>query len=132
MKSTPNRRIAAWSYWVSVKRFWRAGAGQRQANCRILPSDLRRRVSGVAKTIVKGPGANTFYQQLAERTSSTPKWNFHKYQINRDGSEVVAYTSLQSAGQLPFSTRRMAAFLDGEERGNGDRQYAITERWHST
>jgi hypothetical protein len=37
-----------------------------------------------------------------------------------------------SAGQLPFSTRRMAAFLVGEERGNGDSQYAITERWQST
>jgi len=50
----------------------------------------------VAKTIVKGPGTNAFYQQLAERTGSTPKWNFHKYLINRDGSEVVAYTSLTS------------------------------------
>ena len=50
----------------------------------------------VAKTIVKGPGANAFYKQLAERTGSTPKWNFHKYLINRDGSEVVAYTSLTS------------------------------------
>ena len=50
----------------------------------------------VAKTTVKGPVANAFYQQLAERTGSTPKWNFHKYLINRDGSEVVAYTSLTS------------------------------------
>lgn len=47
-----------------------------------------------AKTVVKGPQANAFYRQLAERSDSTPKWNFHKYLINRDGSEVVAYTSL--------------------------------------
>jgi len=50
----------------------------------------------VAKTVVKGPQANAFYRQLAERTGSTPKWNFHKYLINRDGSEVIAYTSLTS------------------------------------
>lgn len=50
----------------------------------------------VAKTVVKGPQANAFYRQLADRTGSTPKWNFHKYLINRDGSEVVAYTSLTS------------------------------------
>ena len=47
----------------------------------------------VAKTVVKGSDANPFYRQLAKLTSSTPKWNFHKYLINRDASQVVAYTS---------------------------------------
>ena len=46
-----------------------------------------------AKTVVKGKGANPFYLKLAEITGSTPKWNFHKYLINRDGTQVVAYTS---------------------------------------
>ena len=47
----------------------------------------------VAKSTVKGRNANPFYRQLIERTGSTPKWNFHKYLISRDGNEVVAYTS---------------------------------------
>ena len=47
----------------------------------------------VAKTTVKGRDANPFYLSLAEITGSTPKWNFHKYLINRDASQVVAYSS---------------------------------------
>ena len=50
----------------------------------------------VGKTVVKGKGANPFHRQLAEITGSTPKWNFHKYLINRDATQVVAYTSLTS------------------------------------
>ena len=50
----------------------------------------------VSKSVVKGKDANPFHRKLAEITGSTPKWNFHKYLINRDGSQVVAYTSLTS------------------------------------
>ena len=46
-----------------------------------------------SKTVVKGKDANPFYLKLAQITGSTPKWNFHKYLINRDASRVVAYTS---------------------------------------
>ena len=47
----------------------------------------------VGKTVVKGKNANPFYLKLAEITGSRPKWNFHKYLINRDATQVVAYTS---------------------------------------
>ena len=47
----------------------------------------------VGKTTVRGRDANPFYVKLAEVTGSKPKWNFHKYLINRDGTKVVAYTS---------------------------------------
>ena len=50
----------------------------------------------VGKTVVRGTGANPFYRQLIEITGSRPKWNFHKYLINRDGSKVLALTSLTS------------------------------------
>jgi len=41
------------------------------------------------KTVVKGKQANAFYKRLGEITGSKPKWNFHKYLINRDGSLVI-------------------------------------------
>jgi glutathione peroxidase len=46
-----------------------------------------------AKTVVKGKGANPFYVKLADITGSKPKWNFNKYLISRDATQVVAYTS---------------------------------------
>jgi glutathione peroxidase len=47
----------------------------------------------MSKTVVKGKEANPFYQQLAKITGSRPRWNFHKYLINRDATQVVAFTS---------------------------------------
>lgn len=47
----------------------------------------------MGKTVVKGAEANAFYQQLAKITGSRPRWNFHKYLISRDASQVVAYSS---------------------------------------
>ena len=47
-----------------------------------------------AKSVVKGERANPFYQQLARITGSTPRWNFHKYLINRDATQVAAFGSM--------------------------------------
>lgn len=46
-----------------------------------------------AKTTVKGKDANPFYRQLVKLTGTTPKWNFYKYLIDRNGREVIAYSS---------------------------------------
>jgi glutathione peroxidase len=46
-----------------------------------------------AKTTLKGKEANPFYTQLVKLTGTTPKWNFYKYLIDRNGREVVAYSS---------------------------------------
>lgn len=48
----------------------------------------------LGKTVVEGKNANPFYLKLAEMTGSRPKWNFHKYLINRDGSKVLAFGSM--------------------------------------
>lgn len=48
----------------------------------------------VSKTVVKGDKANAFYKELAKRSDSKPKWNFHKYLISRDGQQVLAFGSM--------------------------------------
>ena len=45
------------------------------------------------KSVVKGKKANPFYLKLAEITDSRPKWNFHKYLINRDATQVLSFSS---------------------------------------
>jgi len=44
--------------------------------------------SGVAKAPV-----NPFYAQLAKASGSAPKWNFHKYLVDRKGGAVLAFDS---------------------------------------
>lgn len=46
-----------------------------------------------SKTVVSGPKANPFFQMLAQQTGGTPRWNFHKYLIGRDGKAVAQYNS---------------------------------------
>jgi len=40
---------------------------------------------------VRGSDANAFFKQLAAQTDTTPKWNFYKYLIGRDGKAVAAF-----------------------------------------
>ena len=48
----------------------------------------------MAKTDVAAPKTNAFYKQLIAKTGTRPKWNFHKYLIDRSGSRVESYSSL--------------------------------------
>ncbi|NVO15819.1 MAG: glutathione peroxidase [Rhodoplanes sp.] len=46
------------------------------------------------KTAVRGPDAHPFYRWAAiERPRDTPRWNFHKYLIDRDGRIAAAFAS---------------------------------------
>lgn len=48
----------------------------------------------VGKSEVSGKKANAFYKALAQATGQTPKWNFHKYLINRAGNKVESFSSM--------------------------------------
>jgi glutathione peroxidase len=46
-----------------------------------------------AKTAVVGQNANPFHAALTRETGTAPKWNFHKYLIDRSGKVVGNYPS---------------------------------------
>ena len=45
------------------------------------------------KTVVSGKDATTLYQGLAAKTGEAPKWNFHKYVLDRKGVPVASFSS---------------------------------------
>jgi glutathione peroxidase len=55
-----------------------------------------------AKSSVRGPQANALFKQLAQVSGTTPKWNFYKYLIGRDGNVVEAYSSMTSPDDRAF------------------------------
>ena len=46
-----------------------------------------------AKTGVAKGAVNPFYERLAKATGAKPKWNFHKYLVDRNGAKVLSYES---------------------------------------
>jgi len=46
-----------------------------------------------AKTSVTSAGGNPFYDRLAQAAASRPRWNFHKYLVDRRGEKVLAFPS---------------------------------------
>lgn len=46
------------------------------------------------KSNVSGKNPNPLFKTLIEKTGTTPKWNFYKYLIDRNGNVVEAYSSL--------------------------------------
>ena len=55
-----------------------------------------------AKSHVKGDEANTLHADLIRLSGTSPKWNFYKYLIARDGKTVTARTSLTGPQDSDF------------------------------
>ena len=58
-----------------------------------------------SKTGVSGPSPSPLYAALAQATGESPKWNFHKYLIDRAGKVVESFAS----DVKPQSQRMLAA-----------------------
>jgi len=54
------------------------------------------------KSSVRGPDANPLFKQLAQLSGTTPKWNFYKYLIGRDGKVVDSYSSMTAPDDRAF------------------------------
>ena len=48
----------------------------------------------MAKSSVQGSAANPLYVALIKASGTTPKWNFYKYLIDRQGNLVDSYSSI--------------------------------------
>ena len=49
-----------------------------------------------AKSIVSGKNANPLFKYLIDQTGTSPKWNFYKYLIDRNGHVIASFNSLAS------------------------------------
>ncbi len=58
-----------------------------------------------AKSSVKGAQANPLFAALARATGQMPRWNFHKYLVDRQGRPVASYVSEVT----PLDTKLVAA-----------------------
>ncbi|WP_197388264.1 glutathione peroxidase [Ralstonia pseudosolanacearum] len=63
-----------------------------------------------SKTSVVGPAASPLYHWLAQQTGQPPKWNFHKYLLDRSGRVVAVYPSQVEPGD-PALIKRIDALL---------------------
>ncbi|MGV3523853.1 MAG: glutathione peroxidase [Candidatus Sericytochromatia bacterium] len=64
-----------------------------------------------AKTEVLGNKANPLFRQLTARTGQAPLWNFHKYLIDREGKQVLSFSSSVSptSAELQKQVERLLA-----------------------
>ena len=54
------------------------------------------------KATVRGADALPLYKQLAEISGTTPKWNFYKYVIGRDGQTIKSFSSMTGPQDKSF------------------------------
>ena len=43
------------------------------------------------KSSIKSIKTNPLFAELVSRTGEAPKWNFHKYLVDRDGNRVTSF-----------------------------------------
>jgi glutathione peroxidase len=67
-----------------------------------------------AKSSVSGKNPNPLFKTLIEKTGTTPKWNFYKYLIDRNGNVVEAYGSLSNPGGKTI-TSHIEKLLQGKQ-----------------
>lgn len=60
-----------------------------------------------------GPALSPLFADLKQRTGASPKWNFHKYVIARDGQTVISFASEVEPNSAAF-TKQLETLLDAK------------------
>ena len=55
-----------------------------------------------AKSMVSGGNPNPLFKMLIAKTGTTPKWNFYKYLVSRDGQSIKSFNSMTSPDDKAF------------------------------
>ena len=70
-----------------------------------------------SKTSVRGESASPLFKQLTQRSGTSPKWNFYKYLINRDGTQVLAFNSMTNPSDARMA-QAVEQFLKQTPKGH--------------
>jgi len=73
---------------------FRQELGSNQAIADFCQNTYGVRFPMFVSTPVTGPQAAPFYRQLSAQAGQSPRWNFHKYLIDRQGRVVAHYPSM--------------------------------------
>lgn len=58
-----------------------------------------------AKSAVRGSDANPVFAALAQQSGQAPRWNFHKYLVDRQGKVVAQFGSRTEPGDREITSR---------------------------
>ena len=58
-----------------------------------------------AKSTVSGSNPNALFKMLIAKTGTTPKWNFYKYLIDRNGNVIDSYGSMTKPTSSSITTQ---------------------------
>ena len=74
---------------LPVERLRRPGAGLEQGHRRLLRQPVRHRLPDVREDA--SSRKNPLFADLAKATGQAPRWNFHKYLVDRGGAQVQSF-----------------------------------------
>jgi len=67
------------------------------------------------KTAVKGENASKLFKELSAATKTTPKWNFYKYLISRDGQKIKSFSSMTGPQDASF-VKVVESFMNEKQK----------------
>ncbi len=87
---------------------FRQDRGSEEQTAKICYLDYGVTFPMMGRTSIKGADANPVFTKISQQAGITPKWNFYKFLINKDGKVVGTFPSTTS----PMSTALVNAIQD--------------------
>lgn len=72
---------------------FRQDKGSEEQTAKVCYLDYGVTFPMMARTQVKGANANPVFSKISEQAGVSPKWNFYKFLINKEGSVIATFPS---------------------------------------